>query len=94
MVLRRVDQSVFVSVQAIPVGDRPTCDALLGDPLHQDWATQVIRGTAGCSLLVEGAVSYLRWTEAGQDFHAESGPEVGISDLVGWLDTWQRVGSA
>lgn len=88
MVLRRVDRSVFVSIEAIPVGDRPTCDSLLDDLGYPAWATQVIRGTTGCSLLVEGAVSYLRWTEAGQDFHTEFSPEVDLSDLVSWLDTW------
>ncbi|MCJ7725891.1 MAG: hypothetical protein MUP76_05825 [Acidimicrobiia bacterium] len=93
IVLRRADLSVYASLQAAPIGTQPACETRLDDLGYPAWATHIIRGTTGCSLLVEGAVSSLDWSEAGQYFHAEFGPEVDVDELVSWLDTWLPVGS-
>jgi len=91
VVLRRADLSVFVSVQTAPLGAQPACDTRLDDRGGVAWAAQVVRGANGCSLLVDGAVSFLEWSENGQFFHAEFGPEVEVDELVGWFDTWRPI---
>jgi hypothetical protein len=93
IVLRRADQSVFISLQTAPIGTQPACETRLDDLGYPLWATQVVRGTTGCSLLVEGAVSSLDWFEDGQFFHTEFGPEIDVGELALWLDTWLPVGS-
>jgi hypothetical protein len=46
---------------------------------------------ACCSLWVEDAISYLAWTENGQDVLAHVGPEVGMAEVILWLDTWDSL---
>jgi hypothetical protein len=93
MVLRRADLSVFVSVQGAPVGTQPACETRLDDAGNPAWTTVEIRGATGCSLRVDGAVSFLEWSENGWYLHAEFGPEVDVDELVSWFATWLPVGS-
>jgi hypothetical protein len=84
VVVRRADLSVVVSVSALAAGDLPAC----GADLQGQWLVATVRGLPGCSLLVPGAVSFLRWEEAGGGFHAEFGPEVSVNGLLAWLTDW------
>ena len=85
VVVRRSDPSVVVALPTLAVGGLPAC----ATALDGEWSPIAVRGLPGCSLLVPGAVSFLRWEEEGGGFHAEFGPEVPISGLLAWLDAWQ-----
>ncbi len=89
LVVRRADLSVLVSLQAVAAGDVSICEKA-----GAGWAPRPVRGLPGCALLAADAVSYVAWTEDGQDFLAQFGPEVGDAVVVGWLATWEAVGSA
>jgi hypothetical protein len=94
VVVRRVDGSVFLSVQTTPVGTQAGCADRVGAPGDSGWTLRTIRGTTGCALLVEGAVSFIDWIEEGQFFHAEFGPGVDGDVVVAWLGEWHRVPAA
>jgi hypothetical protein len=84
VVVRRSDLSVVVSLSSLGADDLPACAALLDG----EWSPITVRGLPGCSLLVPGAVSFLRWEEAGGGFAAEFGPEMPLDGLLAWLDAW------
>ena len=90
MVVRSPDGSVFLSVQSRPVGEEPIC----GPRLYPAWSTETIRDVAGCSLQAEDAISFLAWTEDGQDFVAQFGPELHMAEATSWLDSWGSVGAS
>ncbi len=84
VVVVRSDLSVVVSLSTLAVDDLPAC----ATALDGEWSPITVRGLLGCSLLVPGAVSFLRWEEEGGGFHAEFGPEVPVEGLLTWLDAW------
>lgn len=94
MVVRRGDMSVFVSLQTLPVAGEPLCEAPLNDPEYSGWTRTSVRGAEGCALLVDDAVSYLSWTESGQNLSVDFGPEMDVEDLIAWLASWERLGRA
>ena len=85
VVVRRSDQSVVVSLSSGAAGDPPVCAPLL----EGEWSPVTVRGLAGCSLLVPGAVSFLSWQETGAEVLAQFGPEVPLAGLLAWLDGWR-----
>lgn len=90
IVVRRSDLSVYMSLGSIPVAEDPVCATRLDDVLYPDWSTELVRGTTGCSMQAE-TLSYLAWTEDGQNFVAEFPTAVGVEAMVAWLDTWEAV---
>lgn len=85
VVVRRSDLSVVVSLVSLASDDLPAC----ANRLDGEWSPITVRGLPGCSLLVPGAVSFLRWEEAGGGFQTEFGPDVPVDGLLAWLDAWQ-----
>lgn len=94
IVIRREDFSVYLSVQSRPVGEEPICQPRLDDLLYPAWSTEPIRDTTGCSLQDEDAVSYVGWTENGQNILAQFGPQISMIEVISWVDTWEPLGSA
>ncbi len=88
IVLRRPDDSVYVSVQSVSANGKPICDAPLGDPLYLEWEPATVRGEPGCSLFVPEAISFVAWTEQGENFIAQFGPDVDMAGLIQWLGDW------
>lgn len=85
VVVRRSDLSVVVSLSSLAADDLPAC----ANHLDGEWSPITVRGLAGCSLPVTGAVSFLRWEEGGGGFQAEFGPELPLDGLLAWLDAWR-----
>ena len=90
LIVRRSDLSVFLSLTTVPVTDEPICASRLDDLQYPDWGARPIRGTTGCSMETE-PLSYVAWTEDGQNFVAEFATDLGVDPTVAWLTTWQRV---
>jgi len=93
MVVRRSDRSVYVSLQAVPLGRRSSCASRLEDEPKSEWTAAAIRGQGGCSLLVVGAPSLLDWSEHDMQFLVEFGPDVELEALLSWLESWRLVAS-
>jgi hypothetical protein len=90
IVVRRSDLSVYVSLGSLSVTQDPVCTTRLDDLFYPDWSTELVRGTTGCSMQAD-TLSYVAWTENGQNFVAEFPTAIGLEAMVTWFDTWVAV---
>jgi len=75
---------VVLSLSSIPA-DLDPCTSLF-----PDYPPVEIRGVAGCALMVDGGVDFLKWGEGGRWFSAQW-DEIDLGGVVSWLETWRPI---